>query len=182
MSDYLQVLLANLPLILILFLPVSLIMGGMAALYAFLLYRLKNRLVSYAIPFAIIIIWSLWVASQEMPGPTIAIVNYGYMLLFYPMVVVSFLPLANYFLKLEKNWMPAFIVGTLVILVLLTQGGLRGEQVAVIPAIPPTYVDNLVKVLVSLLSIMGYVIAGYFMIIVIAAILNRIQKKPGRAY
>jgi hypothetical protein len=178
MSDYLQVLLANWPLILILFLPVSLIMGCMAVLYAFLLYGLKNRLVSYTIPFAIIIIWSLWVASQEMPGPTIAIVNYGYMFLFYPMVVVSLLPLANYFLNFEKNWMPAFIVCTLVILVLLTQGWLKGEQVAVIPAIPPTYVDNLVKVLVSLLSTMGYVIAGYFMMIVIVNILGRIKKRP----
>ena len=117
-------------------------------------------------------------ASQEIPGPALAMVNYGYMLLFFPMVVVSLLPLANYFLKLEKSWALALVVGTAVMLISFTLGGLNGEQVAVIPEIPPTYIDNLIRVLVSLLSTMGYVVAGYSIAILMLIIPDRIKKRP----
>lgn len=175
-----QVLLANLPLVLLFFLPVSLVMGGIAALYAFLLGRIKNKLISYVIPFAVIVIWSLWAAAQEIPGPMLAVYNYSYMLLFYPMIVVSLLPLANYFIKLEKSWILALVVGTAFMLVSLTLGGLRGEPIATIPAIPPTYVDSLIKIAVSSLSPMGYVLAGYAIVAIIMVAHDMMRKNHGR--
>ena len=174
-STDLPLLLINLPLIVLLFLPVSLVLGGVAAFYAFILGRINNRSVSYAIPFVVLIVWSLWAAAQEIPGPMILIYNYGYMLLVYPMIVVSILPLANHIMKLQNSSIPALVVGTAVMLISLTMGGLGGEKLATIPAAPPTYFDNLAKVFVSWLSTMGYAIAGYAILAIIKVIMDKMN-------
>jgi len=180
MVDVFQELSGNLFLILIFsifFLPISLLIGCMAALYAVFLKKIKNRFLSYAIPFAIILLWLLFWASQEYPGPAIGIINYGYMLLYYPMIVVSLLPLANYFAKLKRSWVMALIVATLIMFISFTYGMMKGEQLAVISVTPPTYIDNLVRYTVSLLSTSAYVIAGYVLMIVIAKVFARYSKK-----
>jgi|WetSurMetagenome_2_1015567.scaffolds.fasta_scaffold219163_2 hypothetical protein len=166
----LQVLLADLPLILFFFLPMSLIMGGFAAFYAFILSRIKNRFISYSIPFAIVLAWILWAAAQEIPGPWATVVNLGYMFLTYPLIVASLLPLANYIIKLENSWILALVAGTMVMLFSLTRGGLGGDQIVTVPAVPPGYFDNLIKVFVSWLTTSVYVIAGYAILAIIKTI------------
>ncbi len=160
MIDYLQFLIYNMPLV-VFFLLVSFLIGCATALYAFLLQKLKTRHISYAIPFIIVVLWVLWVSSQEIPGPTLAAINFGYMFLYYPMIVVSLLPLASYFIKLDKSWAVALIVATAVMFISLVYGGLRGEQVAVMPSTSQSYIDSLAKNIISLISIAVYVIAGY---------------------
>ncbi|AFC99929.1 hypothetical protein Mtc_1173 [Methanocella conradii HZ254] len=158
---YLSLLIDNIPLF---FLLASLIIGCTTAFYAYLLQKLKNRYISYAIPLMIIVLWTLWVASQEYHGPTLDIVNCGYTLLYYPMIVVSILPLMDYFIKLDKRWAAAFIVATAVMFILLAYNGLKGEQAIVMPGTPLSY--SLVQHIISLISRAVCVIAGYMAIIV----------------
>jgi hypothetical protein len=174
----LSVLFSNMGL-LVIFLPVSVIIGCIAGLYAWLLQKIKNRYVSYAIPFLIIIAWSLWMAAKDIPGPVLAVVNYGYMLLYYPMIVVPILPLANHFMNPEKRWVPAMIVAASVMLISLFIGGLKGDQLATIPAIPPTYLDTLLKMAVSFISTMAYVAIGYVVLIMIVKIIAQVKKTHG---
>lgn len=173
-----SVLINNLGLLVIL-LPVSAIVGCVAGLYAWLLQKIKNRYVSYFIPILIIVVWSLWMAAQEILGPMLAAVNFGYMLLYYPMIVVSILPMANHFLKPEKRWLPAMIVAASVMFISLAIGGLEGDQLATIPSIPPTYLDNLLKMVVSFASTMTYVAIGYAVLTVVVKIIAHIKKTRG---
>jgi hypothetical protein len=177
MADIIQQLAGNLLGILLFLLPMSLLIGCMAALYAYLLDSMKNKLVACAIPFAIIVLWLLFWASQEYPGPMLAIINYGAMFLYYPMIVVSILPLANYFMKLRRSWIAALIVTTLVIFILFTLGFIKGEQIAETPVSAPTYFDNFVKYVFNLLSMMAYAIAGYALLIIVVKAYGRYSKR-----
>ncbi|HEY3272245.1 MAG TPA: hypothetical protein VGJ92_00710 [Methanocella sp.] len=158
-------------------LPISLLIGCMAGLYAALFGKIKNRLFAFVMPFVIIVLWLLFWASQDYPGPMLAIINYGYMFLYYPMIVVSILPLANHFMKLRRSWIAALFVTTFIMFILLTLGFMSGDQIAKTPVTSPTYLDNLVKYAISSLSVVAYAIAVYTILIVVVKIYNRYIKK-----
>ena len=146
------------------FLFIAFLIGCTAAFYVFILQRLKDRRISYIIPPIIIALWVLLVSSQEMSGPALTAINFMFMFLYYPLIVVSFLPLANTFVKLDRGWAVAMAVATLVIFTLLLYGGLEGEKIAMLHE-PLSYMDNLARNIFSLIDTAFYVIIGYAVVV-----------------
>lgn len=99
-------------------------------------------------------------SSQDMHGPALTAINFTFMFLYYPLIVVSFMPPAKALARINEGWAIAMAVATMVMFVSLLYGGLRGEEVAVMRE-PASYMDNLARLVVSLVYTVFYVIVGY---------------------
>ncbi|HTY92042.1 MAG TPA: hypothetical protein VMC84_12775 [Methanocella sp.] len=173
--DGLQIFLNNLVLFPF-FLAISLVIGGFAALYALPLQyvearlKIKYRYIAYGLPPVIIVLWLLWEASQEYPGPMLPLINMTSMFVIYPLSAVAILPLTYRFVHPKNSWWMALLATMFA----MTVSFMMHYQDAAIPpqGPPPTYVNNLANGTTAVLEMMAYAAVGYAILIGIIKILN----------